>query len=617
MKKTLRPWRRSIFLGFIALAVSSSAGAAGSAGPAAVAPPDATKRLVAAVFPPSTAGESGPALLMQAYASELLAATGRYNEIHVKQILRLMEREHVKEQLGNTAITLQTARRLGAERVVFGSLVPRGDGFLLTVSTRLLHYPGGTSAEPAPKDASVELHGGLLPAIRQGGALLARQLAALDGVAIPKAHDPGVVSTASEQALADFARCYSGVLPQPIRPGAPVLNTNPEFHRKLLQQCESAVKNDPSYDAAWTALALERAQSLTLASYQPGAPLDCPGQQRAVLADLAHVNLDKGYFPLAYLTRYWLNSRCADPAAKDHTAPLTQAIRRHPGMLIAYGYLAEHFANEAQYEQALAAWDAYAQQNPWSAFVKGRRSHALANLPVPRRAAAIAAAQEALRLDPDNTEAILELAGRYIDAGQLDQAIARLAPIAEKQTAALQAKKTVGLIPEVYVRLAYAWEQQASKDKSQANVLLLRAANALDQAEKIGIEDFRTSMKLLINRAIIQIELGHRDEAERLLRHRLEVDPQFKTYLTRWLVRDRELIGRIRIEQQPNLLPPTLPAGAQPTTAELTGSTPSASPPPRPVRIQILPALPGASPGPSSADRSWLPPPAPILIIRF
>ncbi len=589
----------------------------------AQAAPPAAKRLVAAVFPPATTTADAAALLMQAYAAELLEASGRYDEIHIKQILRFVEREHVKEQLGNAAVTLQTARRLGAERVVFGSLVARGDGYALTVSARALQYPGGSSAGPAAKDATLELHGSLSQVLRQGGTLLARRLAELDGVTLPKEREASILSTRSEPALAAFSRCYSGVLPQPIRAGAPVLNTSREFHSTLLGHCESAVKADPNYDAAWTALSLERAQSLTLAGYKPGAPIDCPAQQRAVLADLGHVHLDKGYFPLAYLTRYWLNSRCADPAAKDHTAPLEEAIARHPGMLIAYGYLAEHFANAGQYQQSLATWDSYAQQNPWSAFVKDRRGHALANLTPPRHADAIAAAQEALALDPDDPESILELASRYIDAGQLDQAIKRLEPLSKKQTAALNAQKKAGLIPEVHVRLAYALEQQANKDKLQANALLLQAASELDLAEKIGIEDFRTGVKLLLNRAIIAVELGHRDQAERLLRHRLETDPQFKTYLIRWISRDRELIGRIRVEQQPNLLPPSGIAGSTPSTAELTGtvpSAPSAPSEPRRVGIEFLPIAPTAPTAPttpSSADRNWLPPPSPIMIIRF
>ncbi len=599
---------RSVALGLITVAGSVPGGAA--AAPAA-------KRLVVAVFPPVGGGAESPALLMQAYAAELLEATGRYNEVHVKQILRLVEHEHVKGQLGSTEITLQTARRLGAERAVYGSLAPRGDGYLLTVTAR----PLSLSAAPAPaaKEATLQLRGALSQVIRQGGALLAQKVAELDGVSIPKAREPSVVSTRSEQALADFSGCYAGVLPQPIRPGAPVLNTNPEFHQKLLARCESAVKADPNYEAAWTALALERAQSLTLLSYQPGAPHDCARQQQAVLADLGHVHLDRGYFPLAYLTRYWLNSRCVDPAAKDLAAPLEEAIQQHPGMLIAYGYLAEHFAYTGHYDKALAAWDVYAQQNPASAFVKGRRSHALANLPAPRHADAIAAAQAAVALDPDNTEAVLELASRYIDAGQLDQAIARLEPISDKQRSAIEAKKTVGLIPEVHVRLAYALEQKASKDRKAASALLPRAAAALDQAEKIGIEDFRTSMKLLVNRAIIQVELGHPDEAERLLRHRLETDPQFKNYLVRWVGRDRELIGRIRIEGQPNLLPTKEPEG----TSLTERAAAPAGDGKRPVKIEIFPVklggVPGPSPSavPSSSDRNWLPPPSPILIIHF
>jgi tetratricopeptide (TPR) repeat protein len=598
---------RSVVLGVLALFAPG----------AAVAAP-AAKRLVVAVFPPAGAGAESPSLLMQAYAAELLEATGRYNEIHVKQILRLMEREHVKGQLGSTEITLQTARRLGAERAVYGSLVPRGDGFLLTVTARPLSFPAAAAAAPA-KEATLQLRGGLLQVIQTGGALLAQKVAELDGVTLPKGREPSVVSTRSEPALADFAACYAGVLPQPIRPGAPVLNTSAEFHQKLLGRCTAAVQADPAYEAAWTALALERAQSLTLASYQPGAPHDCARQQKAVLADLAHVHLDRGYFPLAYLTRYWLNSRCADPAAKDLVAPLEEAIQQHPGMLIAYGYLAEHWAYTGHFERSLAAWDTYAQQNPFSAFVKGRRSHAIANLPIPRHTEAIAAAQEALALDPDNPEAALELASRYIDAGQLDQAIARLGPLAEKQRSAIAAKKTVGLIPEVHVRLAYALEQKASKDKKDASALLTAAASALDQAEQIGIEDWRTSMKLLVNRAIIQVELGHSDQAERLLRHRLDTDPQFKHYLIRWVSRDRELIGRIRIEGQPNLLPTKEPEGTSLTESPAAPSGEGR----RPVKIEIFPAKLGGVPGPtpsavpSSAARSWLPPPSPLLIIHF
>ena len=135
---------RSVALGLIALLVPGGAAAA-----------PAAKRLVVAVFPPTGSGAESPALLMQAYAAELLEATGRYNEIHVKQILRLVEHEHVKGQLGHTEITLQTARRLGAERAVYGSLAARGDGYLLSVTAR----PLGSAAALASRPASATLAG--------------------------------------------------------------------------------------------------------------------------------------------------------------------------------------------------------------------------------------------------------------------------------------------------------------------------------------------------------------------------------------------------------------------------------------------------------------------------
>src|SRR5262245_13703143 len=100
----------------------------------AVAAPPA--RRVVVILPPVADEKDAPlALVMQSRASTLLAATGRYHDVHAKMILRTAEREGIAPaSFGDDENAATIGRRLGGERVVYGTLVRQEGGFLLSAS---------------------------------------------------------------------------------------------------------------------------------------------------------------------------------------------------------------------------------------------------------------------------------------------------------------------------------------------------------------------------------------------------------------------------------------------------------------------------------------------------
>src|SRR5262249_35088759 len=180
----------------------------------------AEARHAVVVLPPGAGDAEGEALglVMQARASEILVATGGYQDLHAKQILRVAERERL-------ASPEVIARRLGAERAVAAKLARAGGGWTLD----------GT---PLPS---------ALPQMIDAGALaLARRIA-------PKAAVPGRPLTSSAPALAAYASCYAILVRQPIGVETPVVIAPAELDRAIAS-CRAAVAADGSFQDARAAL---------------------------------------------------------------------------------------------------------------------------------------------------------------------------------------------------------------------------------------------------------------------------------------------------------------------------------------------------------------------------
>src|SRR6478672_4666294 len=71
------------------------------------------------IVPPSSDDEG---LLIQERAAQLLRATGKYDELHVKQIVRMAEHEGIDLARVDPTHAQLIAKRLGAKRAVFSKL---------------------------------------------------------------------------------------------------------------------------------------------------------------------------------------------------------------------------------------------------------------------------------------------------------------------------------------------------------------------------------------------------------------------------------------------------------------------------------------------------------------
>jgi tetratricopeptide (TPR) repeat protein len=442
--------------------------------PALLRAAPAPQRLVVAILPPAAdPGSADLALGIHTRATALLAQTGRYHEVHLKQVLRMAEREGLsRESLSTPAGAARAGRRLGTGRVVYGTLRQQ-DGALTLTAAAL--RDGGPDRRAAP--VTVRLPSALPAAVEAGALALAQLAARADGVALPARPRP---LTASAEALAAYLRCHAVVVQQPVGIEHPVVLEGAQL-KEAVRACRAAVAADAKLGAAWAALGL----ALALA-----------GEDSAAVQALSRVQKGEDYLPLYWLGRYWLVTRYQSAAAGE--TALRRAIERHPHFLLAWGYLAEHHSALREDTAALSAWQAYLAQVPGSAFLRGRISHSLARLG--RHDEALKEARAALELVPDNREAALELASRHLDAGQPAEAITLLLPLARRPEAR----------GEILLRLGYAYLRQG--DLLAAEPWLRRAEAA---AARPG--EWRTRARARLDLGKVLIKLGRVEEGQRLL----------------------------------------------------------------------------------------------------
>ena len=437
----------------------------GLCGAAAAAP---RARRVVVILPPAADGEAADlALVMQTRAAALLAGTGRFQDVHLKQIMRVADREGMsREALGTAEGAAVMARRFGAERVVHATLVKGPDGWLLTAATA----PGGRAGE-----SKVKLPADPMRAFHEGALALAR-LAAGAGVSVAA----GRPATASAPAITAYAACYATLVDQPLLVDTPVVIDDAKL-KQAIETCRASVAADPKLLDAQAALGL----ALALA-----------GQDAEAVSTLAGIRENGGYLPFYWLARYWLVTRYQSPDAG--ATALKKAIERHPYFLLARGYLAQHESALRHDAAALEAWRAYEKELPRSAFVRGGKSHSLARLG--RHDEAIAEAKAALADAPDDREAKMELASRYIDAGKDPQAIELLAPlVAQPSTRS-----------EIMLRFGFALARQGATDAAEK---WLRLAEETAQRPS----EWRTRARARLDRGVLLIKAGRTDEGQALL----------------------------------------------------------------------------------------------------
>ncbi len=443
--------------------------AAASAAGAEDAPP---ARFSAVVLPPVEAEAKGDevGLLIQAKAAAILIGSGKYNDFHIKQIVSMADRHGIGvSDLSSEEKAREAARHLGATRVVFGALA--ADRSLKLTALDLV---SGKKAEGEAK-----LPAGLAAQVGAGGVAMATLLASLDGVVLPKDANRAEPFTTSDKAMKAYAACQQVVVWQKMGIEHPPLIDQKEV-AQAASACQQAVAADKAFASAHAALGMARALS---------------GEDEAAVAALARVDAKRGYVPMYWLARFWLVTRHKAP--EKGAEVLTQALTRHPGMLLARGFLGDLHDALGQYDKAVAVWDAYRVEVPKNPFVLGQLSASLAH--EGKHEAAVARAAEALELDPDAPEAQLEMGSRLIDSGQLEAAVAAL-------TAAERQK---GARAEVTLRLGYAYLLQGKLDDAEA-----RFRDALDRSRSSG--EWRTRARARYDLALIALARKDAPKAKKL-----------------------------------------------------------------------------------------------------
>ena len=432
------------------------------------------RRAVVILPPQAPADAEGLAFVMQSRASTLLVATGGYHDLHAKQILSVAGRERMAPGAMAAADGASLlARRLGAERVVFGRLARHGAGWTLRAS---VVTDAGKDAGASP--ITVQLPGSASRAVEEGALALARLAAAPDKVTVPPARAP---LTTSDKAMASYLACYATIIRQSIVVEAPVVIEAAPLE-KAVAACRAAVAADPKLMSARATL---------------GLALALEGKDDEAVQALAEVKEGDGYLPFYWLGRYWLVTRYQSRDAG--ATALKKAIEKHPYFLLAYGYLAEHEHALHHDKAALEAWQAYREQLPKNNFIRGRISRSLARMGKHKEALAEARAAQADA--KGDSEASLELASRHIDAGEPAEAITILEPLAEGPSARA----------ELLLRLGYAY--QLSGDMAAAEKMLRRAETAAARRPS----DWRTRARARVDLARLLVQTGRDREGNDIL----------------------------------------------------------------------------------------------------
>jgi tetratricopeptide (TPR) repeat protein len=331
---------------------------------------------------------------------------------------------------------------------------------------------------PKTTDASVELPKDLAKAAALAEKTVSELVLKEAGATAPALTFP---AEPVDLAVKDYASCAELLGRQPIGVEIPTVLNEGELQRAQ-GACERAVKAAPSDAEAWAALSLVDAVA---------------GKDEAAAAAMTKATALKvtHHLPNLVLTRFWLAGRyqSGDAAVKV----LKDAIQAEPGFLLARVYLGELYNALGQHELAAQAWKDYASVTRTHPFVMSKLGYTLARLGKQDEAAAFA--EKAFAFDRESVDLSLELASRYVDAGQPEKAVAVLEPLA-------QAKDARG---EVLLRLGYVRQKQGQA--ADAETLMTRAVAAATEPS-----EWRTRGRAKLNLAVLAIAKGKKDEAKKL-----------------------------------------------------------------------------------------------------
>ncbi len=409
-------------------------------------------------------------LLMQARASELVEATGRYSEVHLKQVVAMARQEGLdQDRLAEDALADQARVLLGADRVVTLTLAQDGDAFTLSGAVR----DGKDS-----KAYSKKVPGNWPEALLQGSEAIAQAVVAMEkGTLSSTKAQP---ESRSDAALKALGQCWETALSQSLSIEAPVALSG-ESLDAALASCKSAVEADPSLRFAKASLAL--LQAINREDDGAESTLTSLGDSDAALEPLA-------------LARFYLLTRSQSNEAG--VAWLKKVLKNHPGELLLQAYVADTLASMNQHSRAAMAWMEYLTLAPNSPYAQGRLSRSLARLN--KQEPSLEAAKKALELAPQSHEARLQLASRQVDWKLLDEAMATLKPLVAEQHAP----------PEAMLRLGWAYWLAGNTDA--AAPLFTAAAERAS-----GPQAWRTRGRALYNLALVEAKGGKLDKAKATL----------------------------------------------------------------------------------------------------
>lgn len=470
---------------------------------------------------------AGLALAMQEKASALLLGTGRYDVVNARQVRSMALRHRMApETWSDPNVARQATERLGATLFVYSKLTPSKGGYTLAVSV-------GRRSEPKVQTTSLTLPAGADQAVAEGGRGLAVELTKYDGSKAPEGD--AQPATTKDSAMRNYAACDSRLSLQPVGIENPFVLNDVEL-KKAIASCETAVKSDPDFAAAWGALAFASALA---------------GNDARAVEALTAVKPESGHNPNAMAARFWLVSRYQSSEAA--VTVLKDAIAKEPGFLLARVYLAELYNALGKHEDAAKAWREYAEHSEGNAFVISRLAYTLARLGKTKDAAAFA--EKAMAYDPESFDLALEHSSRLIDDGQLDKALAVLEPLAAKKDSPA----------ELILRLGYA--KLLKGDLDAADKLLNQAFGMAKEAS-----EWRTRARAKLNLAELALERDSKDKAKAAVTDALKeglrptaVKPELLALLSEAEVKAAEAKGTGKVKpKEGTAVPDTKPAAAPP-----------------------------------------------------
>lgn len=425
---------------------------------------------VVALLPPAAPDDDlrGFGMMLEARASELIEQSGKFSELHVKQVLSMADAEGLVANELSDAKNAGSARTfLGADRVVTITLASDAKGMTLTGSIV-------DAKKTTPFTAKLPIT--WPEALIQGSEAVAKAVLATEKASLPKKPSAQPESK-SPEALRLLAQCYAIVIRQPLGIDNPAVLNGEELDGASAL-CEKALTNDPSLKFAAAVLSLSRA-----------IIGDAAGATKALTGLTATDDMVEPYT----LARFWMVTRFQ--SNEDGLASLKDVLKKHPGELIALSYLADTQGLLNDHPASQASWNDYLAQVPASPFAYGKLSRALARQN--KHDDAIAAAKKGLELAPTSRSARLELGSRFIDANKLDDAITTLSELKDAKG-------------EAVLRLGFAHWLKGNVD---AAAPLFQ--KALDSATSPG--EWRTRGRANYNLALVAAKKGKADAAKAAL----------------------------------------------------------------------------------------------------